>query len=136
MTSQDETGKRVLKFSPRTPEAFLPPKQSDAIAEMAAMQRQREVWDQALPILDSLSGKTMPSLNGGVGWDRAKLAFTLQALAQANGYTVLAGCNAAEISRAFTFAYKRNTGDSLPERIAQGNQLRLEHKEAMKNAAE
>lgn len=132
---EDETGKRVLVFAPRTPSAFLPPKPRDATAEMAAMQREPKVWDQALPILDALYGKT-PPIYGGPYWDRARLIHLLSDLAKANGYTVLAGLNDAQLSRAFTHAYYHNTGDRLRKRIAQGNQLRLEHKEAMKNAAE
>lgn len=118
-----------LIASPRSTSDFIPSGPRGLIDEMQAMQKEEPVWQQCLPLLDAIAGAT-PPLNGPGKWDHAKLIFTVQELAQANGYTLLARANAAEISRAFTHAYKRNTGQRLGALIAQGKQLRLEYKQA------
>lgn len=119
-------GDHDLIMPPRSTAEFIK-RQYSLIAEMEAWQKEQESWDLVVPSLENLARGEYPE--GTRDWERKKMIFIVQAEAKKNGFAQLAKANAMQISRAFTHAYKRNTGQPLSELIEQGAQRYLEDKQ-------
>jgi len=124
---------RDLLVVPESPDAF-PEIHQDLVGEAAAMMKVPDHYKTIKPLLDGIASGAF--INGGSDWDFKAMIFKFQAEAQANGYTALAKAKAADIGRAFTHAWKRNTGMRLKDLRKQGRQLALEHKQQQRLAAE
>ena len=132
--NEQSQGHLSLYEVPRTVAELRPPPQSSLITEAQALQRAN--WDLVHRYTSAIAG-TMPPMHGSRDADEWALTFQLQDYARKNGYMLLAEANAAQLKRAFRWAFKRNTGHSIGSLIRQsidmkklGYQLHVEPDES------